>query len=234
MIRVLIVEDDPMVAEFNRRYLEKLEGFLLANTVRSAGEALAVLAEQKIDLILLDVYMPGMNGLELLAAIRQADQDVDVIVVSAASDNHTIKKALRYGAVDYLVKPFEFERFNRALAAYRDGVVFMKSQSVSNQTELDRRILHKELAQKPLIPKGLDRNTLKTICQALEESQHDAFTTEEMANRIGISRVSMRKYLNFLRQLEVLELEVTYGSVGRPLYKYRSIGVPGYDLKQYL
>jgi CitB family two-component system response regulator MalR len=136
--------------------------------------------------------------------------------------------------VDYLVKPFEFERFSRALTAYRDGVVFMRNQPVFNQTELDQRILHKELAQKPHIPKGLDRNTLKTICQALEEIQHDAFTTEEMANRIGISRVSMRKYLNFLRQLEVLELEVTYGSVGRPLYKYRSIGVPGYELKQYL
>lgn len=234
MIRVLIVEDDPMVAEFNRRYLEKVTGFVLVATARSAQEALAILDRRNIDLILLDVFMPGMNGLELLTTIREKDRDVDVIVVSAASDNQTIKKALRYGAVDYLVKPFEFERLNKALTTYRDGVVFMRKQEIVNQADLDQRILHRDLSGATLLPKGLDRNTLKTIWQALDANAGETFTTEELANRVGISRVSARKYLHFLLQLELLELEVAYGYIGRPLYKYRYSSSRADVLKQYL
>jgi CitB family two-component system response regulator MalR len=234
MIRVLIVEDDPMVAEFNRRYLEKVAGFVLVATAKSAREALDILDRRNIDLILLDIFMPGMNGLELLTTIREKDRDVDVIIVSAASDNQTIKKALRYGAVDYLVKPFEFERLNKALTAYRDGVVFMRKQAVVNQTDLDQRILHRDLPGAALLPKGLDRNTLKTIWQSLDTNAGEPFTTEELANRIGISRVSARKYLQFLLKLQLLELEVAYGFVGRPLYKYRYHGSRADTLKQYL
>ncbi len=234
MIRVLIVEDDPMVAEFNRRYLEKVPGFVLVAIARSAKEALALLDKRNIDLLLLDVFMPGMNGLELLATIREKDRDVDVIIVSAASDNQTIKKALRYGAVDYLVKPFEFERLSKALTAYRDGVVFMRKQAVVNQTDLDHRILHRDLPGAAELPKGLDRNTLKKICQTLEAGAGETFTTEELAGRIGVSRVSARKYLKFLLKLELLELEVAYGYIGRPLYKYRYHGSRADALQKYL
>lgn len=234
MIKVLIVEDDPMVAEFNRRYLEKVSGFAHVGTVSSGQQALAMLDSQDIDLILLDVFMPGMDGLELLKTIREKDRDIDVIIVSAASDNRTIKKALRYGAVDYLVKPFEFERLSKALAAYRDGAVFLRKQAVVNQTDLDRRILHRDLPEAAILPKGLDRNTLKTIWQALEANAGETFTTEDLANRIGISRVSARKYLHFLLQLEILELEVAYGYIGRPLYKYRYHNARAETLKRYL
>jgi CitB family two-component system response regulator MalR len=205
------------------------------DTARSAHEALLILETQKIDLILLDIFMPGMNGLELLAYILEKDQDVDVIVVSAASDYQTIKRALRYGAVDYLVKPFEFERLRMALSAFREGVAFMREQAAINQADLDQRIMHLDLAgTTTLLPKGLDRNTLKMVWQALEGINRETFTTEEMANRIGISRVSMRKYLDFLKQINILDIEIAYGSIGRPLYKYRCIGLTGNVLKQYL
>ena len=115
MINVLIVEDDPMVAEFNKRYLNQVEGFKLKAVARSFEEAIEVLKTKDIQLILLDIFMPGLSGLELLSQIRKTDSEVDVIIVSAACDIQTIKKALKYGAVDYLIKPFEFERFNSAL-----------------------------------------------------------------------------------------------------------------------
>lgn len=223
MIRVLIVEDDPMVAEFNRRYLAQLEGFALAAAVRSAAEALTLLAKQEIDLILLDIFMPHMNGLELLSQIRSTGTNVDVIVVSAACDNQSIRRALRYGAVDYLIKPFEFERFNAALSAYRDRAVFMRGQGSINQAELDQRILLKDQPLTNELPKGLDRNTLKIVWEHIREGSEETFTTEEMAKRVGISRVSMRKYLTFLMKMEFLRMEVTFGSIGRPVYKYRCI-----------
>lgn len=223
MIRVLIVEDDPMVAEFNRRYLAQIEGFVLADMVRSAADALLVLEKQEVDLILLDIFMPHMNGLDLLSQIRSIDSNVDVIVVSAACDNHTIQKALRYGVVDYLIKPFEFERFQAALSAYRDRLLFMRGQDSIKQAELDRKILLKDQPQINELPKGIDRNTLKIVWEHIRDDEGRDFTTEEMARRVGVSRVSMRKYLAFLMALEILRREVTFGSIGRPMYKYRCI-----------
>jgi CitB family two-component system response regulator MalR len=234
MIKVLIVEDDPMVAEFNRRYLVQVEGFTFAALARSATEALAIIEKQEINLVLLDIFLPGMNGLEMLSRIRAIGKGIDVIVVSAACDSHSIQKALRNGVVDYLIKPFEFERLNAALTAYRERAMFMKNQDVLSQTELDRRILRKDQPVGTELPKGLDRNTLKIVWEAIQAVSGDNFTTEEMAKRVGISRVSMRKYLNFLRKLDMLNLEVTFGAIGRPVYKYKCINLESNTIKQYL
>jgi len=153
----------------------------------------------------------------------QIEKSVDVIIVSAACDNRTIQKALRYGIVDYLIKPFEFERFSTALSAYRERAVFIRSQGSLNQAQLDQRVLGKDQPLTGGLPKGLDRNTLKIIWEHIKEHAADTFTTEDVAKWVGISRVSVRKYLTFLMQMEVLRLEVTFGSIGRPVYKYRCI-----------
>lgn len=233
MIRVLIVEDDPMVAEFNRRYLEKVEGFVVVAVARSAKEALTLLERHEIDLVLLDLFMPGMNGLELLADIREKGKGVDVLIVTAACDSLSIKQALRNGAIDYLIKPFEFERLSAALSDYRNQVLFMRNRDVMSQDELDRRILGKEQQGQAELMKGLDRNTLKRVWDNIREIT-GTFTTDEMANRVGISRVSMRKYLDFLKQIDVLHMEITYGSVGRPVYKYRCTNPESSIIRNYL
>ena len=122
MINVLIVDDDPMVAELNRRYLEQVEGFCWqgsVSTIQAAKQKLQV-NDPPIDLVLLDIYMQKDNGLELLPVIRQMQNNIDVIMISSASDMPAIKQALRYGVVDYLIKPFQFARFQEALSAYRE------------------------------------------------------------------------------------------------------------------
>jgi len=224
MIKALIVEDDPMVAEFNRRYLEQVGGFELIAVAPSVADALHILDRQEIDLILLDIFMPGMNGFDLLAEVRKLGQGVDVIVVSAACDSQSIKKALRYGAVDYLIKPFEFELFYTSLSAYRDWVTMTKGQEKLSQAELDIHLLHPGSVAVPTeLPKGLTRNTLKTVWENIQAMKEQSFSTEEMANRVGVSRVSMRKYLGFLTDVGVIDMEVLYGAVGRPVYQHRCI-----------
>ena len=128
----MIVDDDPMVAEFNKRYVDLVAGFHVISVVHSAGDALTVLDSEQIDLILLDIFMPGMNGLELLINLRQVGKGVDVIVITAACDSNNIKKALQFGAVDYIIKPFEFERLNAALLAYNGLVSLMEDQDKLN------------------------------------------------------------------------------------------------------
>lgn len=222
MIRVMIVEDDPMVAELNKRYLAQIDGFDLVGTARTGDEALALLQTVKVDLLLLDIFMPGINGLELLSSLRTAGQGVDVILVTAARDRGSIAKALQHGAIDYLIKPFELERLHAALDTYKQRRRTLVSREIFSQQELDEQFFCREKASGACFPKGLDRNTLQLVWNSVR-TKDGLFSTEDMAKAVGISRVSMRKYLEYLKTLSVLRVELDYGSVGRPTYKYRCV-----------
>src|SRR4051794_6839835 len=222
MINVLIVEDDPMVAEINKQYLSKIDGFRLVASANSVDDAVRILGKEEIQLILLDIFMPGKLGLELLAYLRKNELEIDVIIISAASDFERIKKALRYGVVDYLIKPFEFERFNTALTTYLEQTRFIDKQDSVSQQELDHLLLHRDeavIAEE--LPKGLTKDTLKQVWDAIHELKDGPFSTDEVANIVGISRVSARKYLNFLKDLGILEVKVIYGTIGRPVYQHQ-------------
>lgn len=238
MIKVLIVDDDPMVAEFNKKYLEGLEGFQLVSIAHSMKEALEIINSHEIDLVLLDVYMPGKSGLEFLSKIRKLGKAVDVILISAARDFGTVQKAMRLGAVDYLIKPFEFERFQAALSSYREKVnFFMGDQPILNQADLDKRLFNQQQqlgTNRLVIPKGLTKNTLKLVWEKIQLIGENAFSSEEIAESVGISGVSMRKYLGFLNDIKLLETEVIYGSVGRPIFKYRLNTHNRHLIKNYL
>ncbi|UNJ81216.1 response regulator (plasmid) [Bacillus sp. CMF21] len=224
MINVLIVEDDPMVAEFNKRYLKEIDGFFLVGVAHSVNEATKIINSKKVDLMLLDVYMPGENGLTLLSKIREEKRELDVILITAASDVDKILTALRYGAVDYLIKPFEFERFQQALTSYQNKHLYLNQQSKMKQKDLDELLLAKQneyAVAEPLkpLPKGLSRKTLNTVFDAVKRQGNTPFSTDEIAEVTDISRVSIRKYLKFLNDIYVIDKTLTYG-IGRPLYSY--------------
>jgi CitB family two-component system response regulator MalR len=224
MIKVLIVEDDPMVAELNRRYLEKIEGFRLVGIVANGETALTFLKENTVELVLLDIFMPGINGLETLAAIRREQYGVDVIVVTAARDSRSVQAALRQGAVDYLIKPFDFERFQTALNGFKKRAHLIRREGDLCQADLDQQIFSQTLQSDSVLPKGVDRNTMKRVWEQICQAKGE-FTAEEMANYVGISQVSMRKYLKHLQNMELLSVDISYGAVGRPVYRYRCIQV---------
>jgi CitB family two-component system response regulator MalR len=224
LIRVLLVEDDPMVADLDRRYVNRVEGFETVAAARNAEEALQALQGRQVDLILLDVFMAGGTGIELLAEIRARALDVDVILVTAARDPRTISTALKLGAVDYLIKPFEFERLKQALDAYRETHGRMAKDRPLTQEELDQYLgRHPSGPGDPqTLPKGLDRVTLGRVCRAIGAWPKDDpwFTCEEISGPVGISRVSVRKYCEFLCHVKILKMEPGYGSVGRPVHRF--------------
>jgi CitB family two-component system response regulator MalR len=216
LINVLIVEDDPMVAELNKHYLEQVEGFVLVGMVSNGAEALEFLNTNQVTLILLDTFMPIVDGMELLHNIRQLDHSIDIIMITAARDSVSIQNSLRQGVVDYLVKPFRFERLYAALIAYRDRIQLIQDSTVLNQNEIDRRILSKGELPVGDLPKGLERDTLNTILTQAKLFS-TSFTTEEMAKCVCISRVSVRKYLMFLKETGTLQGKLIYRAVGRPV-----------------
>ncbi|QEL77637.1 response regulator [Bacillus sp. JAS24-2] len=226
MIKVLIVEDDPMVAMLNTHYLEQVGGFELVQAVNSVKSAIEILEKSQVDLVLLDIFMPEETGFELLMYIRNQEKESDIIMISAVHDMGSIKKALQYGVVDYLIKPFTFERFKEALTIYREKLTFMKEQQKISQSELDSLILQKEKREPTVtkeLPKGLTKQTLQLIWQKIESLNGRVFTTDEMAQLVGISRVSIRKYVMFLTDIGVLENEMMYQHVGRPVSKLRCV-----------
>lgn len=204
MIKVLVVEDDPMVGKLHEHYLTQIKGFQLCDIVRNSDEALKIMQTKEYNLVILDIFMPGMDGLQLLA------------------DKDKIKAALRLGAFDYIIKPFEFERFNLALNNYKSRYNLVEEQSILKQDELDKTIIHQDTDVEVTLPKGLDKNTLNTVWSEIIKID-GMFTTEEISAKVGISRVSIRKYLEFLKSLKLLSLDLHRGSVGRPVYKYKCI-----------
>jgi two-component system, CitB family, response regulator MalR len=221
VINVLIVEDDPMVARFNQRYLEEIKGFHLIGISNSIEDAMVKVNEYKIDLVLLDVYMPGKrNGMDLLEQIRKEQRETDVILITAASEVDNIQSALRMGVVDYLIKPFEFERFKKALMSYRESNRMLQKQSTIDQSELDLLLLRDvQAGEKAPLPKGLTSSTLSSIYDEIMSFEEESFSTDDIADVTSISRVSIRKYLRFLKDIGVVDETLIYG-IGRPVYQY--------------
>ena len=113
MARILIVDDEPDAVELLREFLvaKNYEVSAAAN----GEEALRKVKVERPHMILLDVRMPGMNGLEVLRRVRQFDQEVGVIIVTAVNEEETGREALKLGAFDFIVKPINLEYLERSL-----------------------------------------------------------------------------------------------------------------------
>jgi CitB family two-component system response regulator MalR len=207
-------------------------------SAHTAAEGLAALQAQPVDLLLLDIFMSGQTGMDLMAEIRRLGLDVDVIFVTAARDAKTIGRALKLGAVDYLIKPFEFERLQQALEGYRETYRMIRAEQSLNQSELDAALSRRprETPSTTGLPKGLDRATLARVCLTITGISGDApwFTSEELAGQVGISRVSIRKYLEFLSGLRILRMEPGYGGMGRPVHRFLLQKARADELRRFL
>ncbi|BFH68276.1 two-component system response regulator DcuR [Paenibacillus dendritiformis] len=222
MIQVLIIEDDPMVAKFNGMYVNKVPGFALAGTAAGIEAGWELVKSGNIDLVLLDVYLANKNGLDVLVNARKANLAVDVIVVSSANDHASVQTALRYGAVDYLIKPFDFERFREALMRYKYRCIQMRQEGI-RQEEVDA-LFHRRCGNKDWIgeslPKGITKETFLRVLREINKLE-GWFSTADLAELTGISRVSLRKYLRFLEENNTLLSDVSYQGCGRPLQQYK-------------
>ncbi|KFC03787.1 fumarate respiration transcriptional regulator [Trabulsiella guamensis ATCC 49490] len=236
MLNVLIVEDDAMVAELNRCYVAQISGFQCVGTAFTLHEARAMINDPAcaIDLILLDVWLRQENGLDLLPVLRASGRTADVIMISSASDAATVQKSLHYGVVDYLIKPFQFPRFEEALTAWKTKKMQLQGQKQYAQADIDR-LLHGDTPEADMVhrlPKGLTSPTLRTLCQWIDAHADLEFSTDDLSNAVGISRVSCRKYLIWLEQINVLFTRIHYGAAGRPVYRYRLLTEQHALLKQ--
>lgn len=218
MNRVLIVEDDPQVAQINSAFLEQ-SGFEVAGVAADAGQALKKLQEEPIQLILLDIYLPGSSGLQVLREIRRENQQTEVIVVSAAKDSVQIREAFRMGCLDYIIKPFTLERLQGALNKFQRRTALLDKEFLE-QSEVDLLAAQALPTELGSLPKGIDKLTLGLVCQCLL-AQDGPFGVQNVVEGTQISRVSAKKYLDFLCEQKVLQQTYVYGNKGRPANLYQ-------------
>ncbi|MDQ7731764.1 response regulator [Halomonas sp. SpR1] len=228
---ILVVEDDFRIADIHRAFIEQSDGFYVVGMARNGDEAKAIMAEQaaSIQLILLDAYLPDVEGLELLWAIRRDYVHVDIVMVTAAREVETISEALRGGVFDYLIKPIEAARMTQMLTRFRLEREALANRAEMNQDELDS-VLARLKPGEPLrannqalsqaLPKGIDRLTLRRVIDALANAP-DSLTAMQMARTMGASRSTARRYLEFLVAEQAVSAELGYGDVGRPERRYR-------------
>jgi response regulator of citrate/malate metabolism len=215
---VLVVDDDFMVAEIHRRFVERVDGFRTVGVARTGAEALSAARELRPQLILLDVYLPDMTGLEVLRRLRSEGDRVGVIMITAARELDTVSGALDGGAADYLIKPFEFGQLKAKLEAFAARADALESAAGADQSLIDTLFGRPGSAAEEALPKGLGAETGRLVLAAVRDAGEVSAT--ECADVVGISRVSARRYLEHYLSTGAVELRLQYGA-GRPERRYR-------------
>jgi response regulator of citrate/malate metabolism len=217
--RVYLLEDDPLVAQINAQMVQSIAGFEVIGLARTVRQAKKEILELYPDLLLLDVYLPDGNGLELLHELRTQRQNVMAMMITAANDRDSVQKALADGVLDYLVKPFERLRLEAALERF---VLHQKIQAESrlSQDSIDTLLGHR---LEPELPKGIDAHKLEQVKTTLRSAAHPN-SAEDVAAVLGISRVTAWRYLEHLCATGWARLETEQSGAGRPTKRYRRLG----------
>lgn len=224
-IRTLIVEDDAKIAEIQRIFTEKIKSYTvvgIANTIKEAEEMVFILEP---DLVLLDIFFPDGNGIDLLWKIRAKQRKTDVILITAAKEVEYFEEGLRGGVFDYILKPLVFNRFKSTLEKFREHREKLDTIRIINQNEVDR-LLHQADSSNKLdqeMPKGIDPITLKKIEGIFNSLGPAGITAEKAGVLIGVSRTTSRRYLEYLVANGLISADLSYGAQGRPERVYTKI-----------
>lgn len=224
MIKVMVVEDDPMVMDITCKYVCSIEEFTVVARASSGTEALGYLKKEKVDLLILDIYMPVMNGEELLYKLRSKTINIDAIFLTAANDLKKIDIALKLGAVDYMVKPFSYERFRTAIENYKKRYRLLhEEQKAITQNQLDNTFGLTDQTENESIQKGLNEKTVNIIRSYIRSSTDKKIDMDGICSALAISKITVRRYLKYLSSTGEIILKVEYGGIGRPTYTFYKI-----------
>jgi response regulator of citrate/malate metabolism len=222
MIRTLIVEDDFRVATLHAEFVEKVGGFSVVGLAHTATAALDAAAKRQPELILLDLYLPDSNGLDLLSRLRAQPHPPDVIVLTAAREMASVRAAMRGGALHYLIKPFDYDALRERMCAYAELHSARSAEGEIDQSEVDRifGMLRRGGRRAVELPKGHSAATAALVLDALAQAS-DELSAGDVAEHIGVSRATAQRYLALLADVGRVHLSLRYGGTGRPEHRYR-------------
>lgn len=222
-IKVLIIEDDFAVARLHQRFVDDTPGFAVIGSELTAAAGAARIQQGGVDLVLLDMFLPDATGVDLLRQLRSTDRmPLDVIMLTASTEQELVAGALQLGALDYIVKPFEPKDFNARLQRYarRRSERNSLQDTALSQDQIDALQGHGHRAPGQPLPKGLSASTGLLVEAELQKRAEPA-TAAELAEALGMSRVSARRYLEYFLTRGDVTVQPKYGVAGRPQNMYR-------------
>jgi response regulator of citrate/malate metabolism len=227
MISVLIVEDEPLIAEAHRTYLGRLSGFSVAGVAHTARDAMraaseAAATDAPIDLVLLDIGLPDANGIALASGLSSLRPAPDIIAITSERDLEMVRAAVGHGALAYLLKPFTFAAFRDRLERYRRyREALPAGTDAASQAEVDRALAELRVSgDRAAAPKGAAPGTNDEIARAVRDSV-DGITADQVAKQVGVSRVTAWRYLERLAEEGTVTRHTDYGKAGRPKTRYQ-------------
>jgi response regulator of citrate/malate metabolism len=226
MINVLIVEDEPLIAEAHQTYLGRLDGFSVAAVAHTARDAMraaseAATTDSPIDLVLLDLGLPDFSGIALASGLSGLRPVPDIIAITSERDLEMVRAAVGHGALAYLLKPFTFAAFRDRLdryRRYRDALP--AGTDAASQAEVDRALAELRVIDRATAPKGAAAGTNDDIARAVRDSA-DGLTADAVAKQVGVSRVTAWRYLERLADDGTVTRQTDYGKAGRPKTRYQ-------------
>jgi response regulator of citrate/malate metabolism len=223
VIRTVVVEDDPVLAEAHRVFTERVPGFTVAATAHLGTEALRIVATCPVDLMLLDINLPDMSGIDLCRALRARGNELDVIAVTSARDLATVRGAVSLGVTQYLLKPFSFSSFRDKLHAYAE---YRRRAACAPETlaqaDVDSALEALRGTHAGVLPKGLTDATLASVVAVMRSGERVSAT--RVAVGTGISVQTARRYLAYLARQRLAIRAPAYGGTGRPEHLYTWTG----------
>ncbi len=224
-IGVLVVEDEPVAADAHVAYVGRVRGFAVRGRALDGASAIRLLRDPscEIDLVLLDMYLPDMHGLDVVRAMRTAGHRADVIAVTSARDLTVVRAAVSQGIVQYLLKPFTFAALRDKLERYAAYRLQVGGEVASSQQEVDRVLATLRGSDSSSLPKGMSPESLEAVVAVLRPSG-ESLSATEVAALVGASRVTARRYLEYLAYSALVIRRSRYGSAGRPEVEYQWIG----------
>lgn len=230
-IRVLVVEDEPIAAAAHATYIGRLDGFTLAGAAPDGQSALRLMTElaaagQPVELVLLDMNLPDLHGLDIARRMRTAGLFADIIAITAVRELNIVRSAVATGVVQYLIKPFTYATFADKLRSYRQFRDQLASPGTggpgagASQSDVDQAFASLRAPSELPLPKGLSSSTLDSV-QEFVKLQSGAVSASEVMEALGMSRVTARRYLEYLADAGTVARTARYGAPGRPENEYR-------------
>lgn len=226
-IGVLIVEDDPVASSIYEQLIQNRQDFTVIGKSQTASETIHLLNVVTPDLILLDVHLPDANGIDLLFQIKHEHSHIDIIMITASNDAKTVRDAMRGGAYSYLLKPVMVESFFSTFEEYSQTRQARQTSSHMKQHQIQQLFQKNPTAaeakhESEALPKGIDKHTLRKVTKAMEAAS-TSLNAEEVGMQIGASHSTARRYLEYLVSINLVEVDIVYGSVGRPERRYKQL-----------
>lgn len=224
MIRTLIVEDDFRVADIHAAYVSRVAGFEVVGKTHTAAAAYEFILTHKPDLVLLDLYLPDEHGLELFSRLQQLPRGskMDIFIITAARDSQSVRDALQLGAANYIVKPFTHLQLAERLLAYRAARSRLTDTREVSQEEVDRVSVLMRGAKIDLYRSDNSKNPTTDSILKFIEGSIEPVSASDISVGLGLSRATAQRYLSQMVESRMLELELQYGTTGRPIHKFRA------------